>query len=169
MATPTNTTYTVYYDANGGVGGPGSSVKIQSVDLRLPSFGPYREDYEFIGWATSATAGKAEYEIGAVYTLDADVVLYAVWRPVASVYIRSTGKQLRGRIWGHKQGVWFTGIPWIKSAGKWLQGGGNNSADSRLIVIVEENAAGGFTYTITATNHEVIENMSGGLTHTIGG
>ncbi|MBQ4546680.1 MAG: InlB B-repeat-containing protein [Oscillospiraceae bacterium] len=76
---PEKATYTVTYDANGGSGAPTAQTKTEGVALTLSSVTPVREGYEFLGWATSSTATKAEYQPGGSYTKDANVTLYAVW------------------------------------------------------------------------------------------
>ena len=71
--------YSVTYDANGGSGAPGGVVKSKNVNVAISSVSPVREGYYFLGWATSKTATTPEYRIGDKYTLNEDVVLYAVW------------------------------------------------------------------------------------------
>ena len=77
---PEKATYTVTYDANGGSGAPSAQTKTEGEALTLSSVKPVREGYEFLGWATSKTASKAEYQPGSSYTKDANVTLYAVWK-----------------------------------------------------------------------------------------
>lgn len=71
-------TYAVKYNANGGSGAPGQQTKTYGVTLKLSSTKPTRTNYNFKGWATSAT-GAAAYQPGANYTANAAVTLYAVW------------------------------------------------------------------------------------------
>lgn len=72
-------TYTVSYNANGGSGAPSSQTKTYGVTLKLATTKPTRANYNFLGWATSATATTATYVAGANYTANAAVTLYAVW------------------------------------------------------------------------------------------
>lgn len=72
-------TYTVKYDANGGTGAPGSQTKTYGKTLTLSTTKPTRTNYNFLGWATSASATKATYASGGNYTNNAAVTLYAVW------------------------------------------------------------------------------------------
>ena len=72
-------TYTVKYDANGGTGAPGNQTKTYGKTLTLSSTVPTRTNYNFKGWATSATATVATYSAGGSYTANAAVTLYAVW------------------------------------------------------------------------------------------
>ena len=72
-------TYTVKYDANGGTGAPSNQTKTYDTTLKLSSTKPTRTNYNFLGWATSASATAATYAAGANYTANAAVTLYAVW------------------------------------------------------------------------------------------
>ena len=73
-------TYTVSYNANGGTGAPSAQTKTRDVDLTLSSTKPTRTGYTFVGWATSSSATTAQYSAGSIYTNEASVTLYAVWR-----------------------------------------------------------------------------------------
>lgn len=72
-------TYTVKYNANGGTGAPGNQTKTYGKTLTLSSTIPTRTNYNFKGWATSASATTATYSAGGSYTANAAVTLYAVW------------------------------------------------------------------------------------------
>ena len=72
-------TYTVKYNANGGSGAPGNQTKTYGTTLKLSSTKPTRTNYNFKGWATSASATTVSYAAGANYTANAAVTLYAVW------------------------------------------------------------------------------------------
>lgn len=71
-------TYTVTFDANGGSGTMSSVEKIYNEDLVLPANEFTKTGYNFKGWATSAN-GSVVYQNGAIYTINADITLYAVW------------------------------------------------------------------------------------------
>lgn len=73
-------TYTVKYNANGGTGAPGNQTKTYGVDLTLSSTIPTRTNYNFLGWATSASATSPQYAAGGTYTANSGVTLYAVWQ-----------------------------------------------------------------------------------------
>ena len=74
-------TYTIRYDANGGVNIPRAQSKTHGVALIiLTDFIPSRDGYDFLGWAASADATVPEYQPGDTYSDNADLVLYAVWR-----------------------------------------------------------------------------------------
>lgn len=72
--------YTVSYNANGGTGAPGNQTKEYNVNLTLSSTQPTRTGYTFLGWSTSSSATSAQYASGGVYTANANVTLYAVWK-----------------------------------------------------------------------------------------
>ena len=77
--TPTSTTYTISYNANGGTGAPSSQTKTQGTALTLSSTVPTKSGSTFKGWSTSSTATTATYSAGGTFTTDATTVLYAVW------------------------------------------------------------------------------------------
>ena len=72
--------HTVSYNANGGSGAPGAQTKWYGSTLTLSSTRPTRTGYTFQGWATSSGGGVA-YQPGQAYGNDANITLYAVWKP----------------------------------------------------------------------------------------
>lgn len=75
-------TWTVTYNANGGINAPASQIKTYGQTLKLSTTKPTKVDYNFKGWATSkanADAGKVTYAAGGNYTSNANITLYAVW------------------------------------------------------------------------------------------
>jgi uncharacterized repeat protein (TIGR02543 family) len=88
------TTYSVWYNANGGTGAPASQTKTHGVPLTLRTGVPTREDYDFLGWGTSPTATSPTYQPGGTYTANSSVTLYAVWSgivPATGVMYHSDG------------------------------------------------------------------------------
>lgn len=75
----TANTWTISYNANGGSGAPSSQTKTYGITLHLSSTKPTRTNYNFLGWATSATATTPDYQPGAAFTVNATITLYAVW------------------------------------------------------------------------------------------
>lgn len=73
-------TYTVSFDANGGTGAPAAQTKQYTQSLILSSTAPTRDLYDFLGWATQASATTTEYQAGGTFTANADTTLYAVWQ-----------------------------------------------------------------------------------------
>lgn len=76
----TANTYTVTYNANGGVAIAWKQTKVYGVDLTLTTEKPARASYEFLGWHTSKTATTPLYLPGGKYTSNASITLYAVWK-----------------------------------------------------------------------------------------
>ena len=72
-------TYTISYNANGGYGAPGNQIKSYGTALTLSSTIPTKENYNFLGWGTSASATTVAYSPGASYTSNSAVTLYAIW------------------------------------------------------------------------------------------
>ncbi len=72
--------FTISYDANGGIGAPEAQGKVRDTDIYLSESIPVREDYIFLGWSENKSADEAEYKAGDIYSKNADAVLYAVWR-----------------------------------------------------------------------------------------
>ena len=83
------TTYSVIYNANGGSGAPSAQTKTKDVSLTLSMTRPTREGYNFLGWATSASATSAQYQPGSTYTANANVTLYAVWEELNTIAINA--------------------------------------------------------------------------------
>lgn len=77
--------HTITYNANGGEGEIASQPKYTDLDRTLSDgTGLTRSDYILDGWATAADGAKV-YDLGATYTEEADVTLYAHWTPVNDV------------------------------------------------------------------------------------
>ena len=79
-------TYTIRYNANGGLGTTEPTAATYDADVRLAQNGFTRVGYTFVGWAMYAS-GPVVYQAGAtVRNLSAAqggvVTLYAVWRPL---------------------------------------------------------------------------------------
>lgn len=76
---PALLSYTVSYNANGGLDAPSSQTKWYGVTLTLSNAKPLKLGYRFKGWATSKN-GSVVYTPGSSYTANAGVTLYAVWQ-----------------------------------------------------------------------------------------
>ncbi|MBR0236090.1 MAG: InlB B-repeat-containing protein [Clostridia bacterium] len=83
-------TYTISFDANGGVGAPSSQIKTHGVALTLSSTVPTRSGYAFLGWSTSPIAISATYSAGGKYTSNSNATLYAVWQTDSSATSTTT-------------------------------------------------------------------------------
>ena len=78
--TDVHTNFTLTYDTNGGTGKPDALTGNGPVKLSVAV--PEKVGYYFLGWAKTAKAYKPEYSAGAIFTLVADITLYAVWTNV---------------------------------------------------------------------------------------
>lgn len=72
-------TYTVTYDANGGVNAPAPQTANCGTAIQISNVVPTRDGYDFLGWSTSSTATSSEYNPGDSYGLSVSTTLYAVW------------------------------------------------------------------------------------------
>ena len=71
-------TYTVTFNANGGINPPMAQDKIHDIPLTLTTATPTRYGYTFKGWSTSIN-GDVEYSPSGTYTAEEPILLYAVW------------------------------------------------------------------------------------------
>ena len=71
--------YSVSYNANGGVNAPPTQSKAQYNDIRLSTKEPTREGYKFLGWKTSRNPITKEFAPGDYYTEERSETLYAIW------------------------------------------------------------------------------------------
>jgi len=82
--TVTLATYTVTYDANGATGGavPAAQTKTNGVALTLAtnSGNLVRPGYILTGWNTASDGSGTSYAVGASYTSESSVTLYATWQ-----------------------------------------------------------------------------------------
>lgn len=75
-------TYTITYNANGGVGAPPKQTKTHGVSLTLSSTEPTRDGYRFLGWSHYGGATSPTYNPGDTYTANSSATLYAVWKKI---------------------------------------------------------------------------------------
>lgn len=88
-------TYTVVYNANGGVGSTGSSSHVYNTSKNLTTNGFTRSGYDFLGWSTNASATTPTYTNGqSVINLTSAnngiVNLYAIWQVTKPSNVRFT-------------------------------------------------------------------------------
>ena len=84
-------TAVVSYNANGGSGAPTAQTVNQNEWFNLRSGVPTRQYYDFVGWATSATATTAQYQPSGQARIVSNMTLYAVWKKSADVINASNG------------------------------------------------------------------------------
>lgn len=81
-------TYPITYNACNGTGAPSTQYKRYGVSVTLSSTKPTRSGYTFAGWSSNTSSGcsatSATYAAGttATYSTNANLNLYAVWRPI---------------------------------------------------------------------------------------
>ena len=78
-------TYTVSYNANGGLSAPAAQTKTHGKDLVLSGAKPERKGYVFVGWSKSPEVTDAEYMPGGKFSDNANATLYAVWEKEITV------------------------------------------------------------------------------------
>ena len=82
--------YTITYNTNVGSGNIDTQTKLHDVNITVRFDEPMRDGYIFKGWSTSAN-NVVEYRSGEVFSLNENIVLYAVWEPIDTSRIIATG------------------------------------------------------------------------------
>lgn len=80
--------YTVEFDTNGGDFATSSFSVLEGSVIEIPEAVPTRNHYSFVGWSFTPSAETAVLFPLDEYTVEEDIVLYAVWKPVP--YIEAT-------------------------------------------------------------------------------
>ena len=83
---PTTTTYTATFYANGGTGAPSNQTKKQGESLTISTVKPTKTGYTFTSWNTKKDGTGTKYDIGALYTVDAELTLYAQYKENTVTY-----------------------------------------------------------------------------------
>lgn len=82
-------TYAVTYNANGSTSGtaPGAQTKTQGIDLTLATNSGTlaKTGFTFAGWNTATDGTGTSYAVGATYSTDAALTLYAKWTTLPTV------------------------------------------------------------------------------------
>lgn len=74
-------TYNLYYDPNGGVGGPATERGFTYDQQVTVSFGkPTRSGYTFLYWTTNSNGTGTKYGGGNTFTIHTETTLYAQWK-----------------------------------------------------------------------------------------
>lgn len=72
--------YAITYDANGGEGSISDQNKLENKDITLSDGSGFtREGYDLQKWNTQSGGGGTNYTLGASYTGNANLDLYAIW------------------------------------------------------------------------------------------
>ncbi len=74
--------YTVKYNLKGGKGSISEQRKLLGDTITLGGKRPTKTGHSLIGWSTDKSAKTVDYEHGAEYSENADITLFAVWKPV---------------------------------------------------------------------------------------
>lgn len=86
------TIYTITYNNNGGTGGPGTGSKPHNTTYIISSVLPEREGYTFLGWGLSQNTQTISYHPGDVYTTNANLTIYAIWKAITyDIYYIANG------------------------------------------------------------------------------
>lgn len=115
----------VTFNANGGSGGPSVQKKWYGEAFEIPSTVPTRNNYEFLGWATSkarADAKIVDYDPGDTYSTNAALILYAVWKRTGSVRKKVAGSWKMSQPYIKVNGSWKPAVSYIKVNGSWKEG-----------------------------------------------
>ena len=84
--------YPIYFDANGGMGAPATALAHEDETVLLGAGVPVRQNHTFVGWATDASAERAEYFPDGEFTMgNSPVTLYAVWKHNPSLTYNANG------------------------------------------------------------------------------
>lgn len=81
ITVPAHEHYSVSFNANGGSGAPAAQTKCYGTSISLTSVKPVRTGYTFKCWNTSSGGTGTAYSPGGTYSVNASVVLYAIWTP----------------------------------------------------------------------------------------
>lgn len=85
---PSLNSYTIYYNPNGGSGPAITQTKQNNVSITLLADIYMQRGHKLLGWSTSSSATSASYALGATYTVNASLTLYAVWQKLKTCTIK---------------------------------------------------------------------------------
>lgn len=104
VSIPPMDNYAVTYNANGGEGAPEGQTKWYNENLTLQNATPTKPGYKFVGWNTAADGSGSTYQPGSIYSTNAALTLYAMWKSLIGVKVN---------------GEWESGEPQVKVDGEW--------------------------------------------------
>lgn len=86
-------TYNIQYNLNGASGtAPADQLKTHGFAVQLDTAKPTRDGYTFLGWGTTDKATAASYQPGDMYSVDKEIILYAVWKANTYTVTLPTGQ-----------------------------------------------------------------------------
>lgn len=88
--------YTIRYDANQGSNAPTDQYKKHGIAITLTEEQPVRDGYVFLGWSISDSATEATYLPGNKFTMDSNIILYAVWAKAYTLTVNPGGLTYSG-------------------------------------------------------------------------
>lgn len=88
--------FTITYNANSGSGAPSDQSKVQGDTITLSTNKPTKTGNTFTGWNTSSGGSGTSYAVGATYSADSSITLYAQWKPnVVTIKFNINGGTLK--------------------------------------------------------------------------
>lgn len=88
--------FTITYNANSGSGAPSDQSKVQGDTITLSTNKPTKTGNTFTGWNTSSDGSGTSYAVGATYSADSSITLYAQWKPnVVTIKFNINGGTLK--------------------------------------------------------------------------
>lgn len=116
-------TYSIQYNTNGGNGTFDAQTKTYGIDVLLYEYEPTRSGYLFDHWNTSMDGNGSIYYPGSIYTNDADLTLYAIWKYANVCLKKVDGEWKKYNTYYKKDGKWMPCIVYKKDTdGIWKQG-----------------------------------------------
>lgn len=104
--------FTIVYNANGGTSTPAPTIKNAGVNVNITNEKPLYPNYIFKGWGTNPILPTVLYHSGDTYTLDLDIILYAIWEKPDFNYIK---------IWDTNLLSWENYEPYIWQNNQWVK------------------------------------------------
>lgn len=74
--------YLVSYQKNAGVGTEIKQLKLKDEGIEIVECSYVREGYEFVTWNTKSDGTGTNHPVGSVYTENANLTLYAIWKDI---------------------------------------------------------------------------------------
>lgn len=124
----------IYFNDNGGSGGPVSQSKVYGTNLTLSATIPTRQGYEFINWNTASDGSGTSYTPSSIYTANTTVTLYAQWKPKPPVKVKRNNAWANGTPFVKINNIWKTiNSIYIKVGTEWKQTVDNKTNKNLLL------------------------------------
>lgn len=89
-------TYTITYDANGGADAPSVQYKDHGKTIALSDVVPTNGEEPFLGWSTDKNAKLGTYSPEDIFTVNANIKLYAIWPKYTDFTITQSNRYMIG-------------------------------------------------------------------------